>query len=98
MGIDTSDVLTVQAHYLNVTPIPAGCRRQAADVNGDGLINTSDALFIQRFYLNSGAGVAKTGKYEFTPTSRSYPSIMASETNQDYEVLVYGDVTSPFVD
>jgi len=97
-GINTQDVLTVQQHYLNVMLIPEGCRREAADVNGDGRITTSDALSIQRFLLGNPIGIGSTGKYKFTPASRSYPSIMTSQMNQDYDVFVYGDVTANFVE
>jgi hypothetical protein len=48
-GINTIDIVAVQRHFLNVTPLPPGCRLSAADVNADTAINTIDVVAIQRF-------------------------------------------------
>lgn len=96
-GINTVDVIATQRHFLTVAPIPSGCQRDAADVNGDTLITTVDVVAIQRFVLTLSSGIADVGKYEFTPTNRTYPGLVTNQNGQDYGALVFGDVASGFV-
>ena len=96
-GINTVDVLAVQRHFLFITPISAGCRLTAADVNGDAAVNTVDVIAIQRFFLSFATGTANVGKYVFSPTNRSYPALSGDQTAQNYDALVLGDVASGFV-
>ena len=97
-GISTVDVLAVQRHFLNITPIPIGCRLAAADVNADSSVTTVDVLAVQRFFLGITNGTANVGKYMFTPPIRSYPAVGDNQTGQNYDTLVFGDVASPFAD
>jgi hypothetical protein len=97
-GINGIDVLAVQRHFLNIAPLPPGCRLTAADVNGDTAINAIDVLAIQRFFLGLTTGIANTGKYQFTPASRSYSPLNGNQSGQNYDALVFGDVASPFVE
>ena len=96
-GISTVDVIAVQLHFLTRALLPAGCRRTAADVNGDTLINTTDIVAIQRFALGLPTGIANTGKYQFTPASRAYLAVVSNQTGQNYDTLVFGDVASGYV-
>jgi hypothetical protein len=96
-GINVVDVIAAQGHYLTVAIIPPGCGRDAGDVNGDGRIDTSDVVAIVRFYLGRPFGYANTGKYKFTPVSRSYPNIATDQTGQDYVALVLGDIVAAYV-
>ena len=96
-GISTVDVVATQRHFLDFVSIPPGCRLTAADVNGDNLITTTDVVAIQRFVLGLSTGIANTGKYQFSPASRSYPGIVSDQTGQNYDALVLGDVASSFV-
>jgi len=96
-GINTLDVMATQQHFLNIALLPAGCRRDAADVNGDNVINTVDAFAIQRFFIGRTFGLANVGKYQFTPASRTYPGLFSDQTAQNYDALVYGDVAPGFV-
>ena len=96
-GIDTVDVVATQRHFLDIEPLPPGCPLTAADVNGDTLITTADVVAIQRFALGLSTGIANTGKYQFSPVSRSYPGIASNQTAQNYDALVFGDVASGFV-
>jgi hypothetical protein len=97
-GIDTVDVMATQQHYLNYALIPVGCRRDAADVNGDGRVDTSDVVAIQRFFIGRPFGYANVGKYKFTPANRTYPGVVTDQTAQNYDTLVFGDVASGFVE
>jgi hypothetical protein len=97
-GIDTVDVVATQRHFLNLGTPLSGCRLTAADVNGDSAVNTIDVVAIQRFFLGSSTGIANVGKYQFIPASRNYPGVVSDQTGQNYDTLVFGDVTSPFVE
>jgi hypothetical protein len=67
-GIDTSDVVAAQRHFLRVGTTLSGCRLTAADVNGDTVVNTLDVIAIQRFFLALSTGTADVGSYQFSPT------------------------------
>jgi hypothetical protein len=95
-GINTVDVVATQRHYLGLTLLTE-CRLTAADVNGDALVNTSDVVAIQRFILGQSTGISNTGKYQFSPASRSYSGIASDQTGQNYDTLVFGDVATGFV-
>jgi hypothetical protein len=95
-GITTVDVIAVQRHFLGLTLIPPGCRLTAADVNGDNAITTVDVIAIQRFFLGFSTGTANVGKYSFNPANRAYPGISSDQTAQNYDALVFGDVSAPF--
>jgi len=97
-GINTTDVVAVQRHFLSIGTPLSGCRLTAADVNGDASINTVDVVAIQRFFLAQSTGTANVGKYQFNPVNRSYPGVVSNQTNQNYDTLVFGDVVSPFVE
>jgi hypothetical protein len=95
-GINTIDIIAVQRHFLGIILL-TGCPLAAADVNADGAINTVDVIAIQRFFLSLSTGTANTGSYQFTPTNRTYQAVTTNQTAQDYNVLIFGDVASPFV-
>jgi hypothetical protein len=95
-GIDTVDVAATQHQFFR--PSLSGCRLTAADVNGDGVINTVDVIAIQRFYLGLSTGIANVGKYQFIPTNRTYPGVVSDQTAQNYDTLIFGDVASHFAE
>ena len=97
VGINGADVLAVRQHFLNIVLLPVGCRRTAADVNGDTNINGVDVLSIQKFFLGLTSGTANVGKYQFTPVNRSYPGLVSNQTAQNYDALVFGDVAAGFI-
>lgn len=96
-GINTVDVTAARRHYLQIAFL-SGCRLTAADVNGDTAVDTSDIIAIQRFYLGLSTGIANTGKYQFAPANRAYLGMAGNQTAQDYDTVVFGDVTSPFAE
>jgi hypothetical protein len=97
-GINTIDVVATQRHFLGIVPFPAGCQQAAADVNGDSMVTTIDVIGIQRFALGLTAGLANTGQYLFDPPNRVYFSLVTSQTEENYDACVFGDVVSPFVE
>jgi hypothetical protein len=96
-GITTEDVIAIQQHILQITPLTR-CRLQAADVNGDNGVNTVDRIAVERFYLGMTTGTANVGRYRFAPANRTYPTILTDQTDQNYDTLVFGDVAPPFVE
>jgi hypothetical protein len=97
-GIDTVDAIAAQRHFLNLGAPLSGCKLTAADVNGLHGVDTTDVIAIQRFFLGLSTGIANTGKYKFSPASRSYPGLVSDQTAQNYDTLIFGDVVSPFAD
>ena len=95
-GINTVDVIGIQRHFLNIALL-TGCKLAAADVNGDNAVNTVDVIAVQRFFLFLSTGVANTGKYKFTPVSRSYSPLTTNQPGQDYSTIVFGDVSAAYV-
>jgi glucose/arabinose dehydrogenase len=96
-GIDTVDVIAVQRQFLHLGTPLAGCRLAAADVNNDTNVNTVDVVAIQRFFLGSSTGIANVGKYQFTPSTRTYSNLNINQPGQDYDTLIFGDVAAGFV-
>jgi hypothetical protein len=96
-GITTVDVIAIQRHFLNIGTPLSGCRLTAADVNNSSVVDTIDVIAVQRFFLALSTGIANTGKYQFNPVNLSYPGIVTNQTGQNYDALIFGDVTSPFV-
>jgi Carboxypeptidase regulatory-like domain len=96
-GINTLDAIAVQKHFLGSSVLPPGCRRTAANSNGDAGVDTRDVNAIQRFFLGQTGGIGHTGQYQFNPASRTYSGVISNQTGQNYDTLILGDVTSPFV-
>jgi len=97
-NINTVDVIAVQRHFLGLGTPLSGCRLTAADVDLNSSVNTVDVIAIQRFFLGLTTGIANVGNYKFTPASRSYVGLVSNQTAQNYDTLVFGDVTSSFVE
>jgi hypothetical protein len=95
-GINTTDVIAIQRQFLGVGTPLTGCRLAAADVNGSGTVTTTDVVATQRFFLGLSTGTANVGKYQFNPVSRSYTPLTTNQTGQNYDTIVFGDVTSPY--
>ena len=97
-NINTVDVIATQRHFLNLGIPLSGCRLAEADVTGINGVDTIDVIAIQRFFLGLSTGIANVGKYQFNPTSRTYPGVVSDQTAQNYDTLVFGDVASHFVE
>ena len=95
--INTVDVIATQRHVLG-TVLLSGCRLTAADVNDPpNGVNTVDVIATQAFFLARTSGFAQTGKYKFTPASRTYTGITSNQTAQNYTTVVLGDTAPAFV-
>ena len=96
-NINTVDVIGVQKQFLTGTFL-TGCKLAAADVNGDTVVNTQDVIAVQRFFSGFTNAIANVGKYKFTPVNRTYTGLVTSQTAQNYDTLVFGDVAAPFAE
>lgn len=96
-GINTVDVIAIQRHFLTLGTPLTGCRLLAADVNGVNGVNTVDVVAVQRFFLGNTTGIANSGKYQFSPLSRTYTGVLVDQTGQNYDTLIFGDVAAGFV-
>ena len=95
-GINTTDVITVQRHFLMIGPPLPACQFTAADCAPPMGITTADVIAIQRYFLALSNGIGNVGKYQFSPTSRSYTPLIADQSEQNYDTIVFGDVASPY--
>ena len=95
-GINTTDVIATQRHFLGLGTLLTGCRLTAADCAGSAGVNTQDVIAIQRFFLGLSTGIGNVGKYKFTPTSLSYAPLGSTQTAQNFTVVVFGDDAVPY--
>src|SRR5439155_10659759 len=70
-----------------------GCALTAADADKDSTVDTVDAIAIQRFFLGSNSGTAHVGEWQFNPANRPYSNLTTSQSSQNYDALVFGDIT-----
>jgi hypothetical protein len=96
-SINTTDVLTIQRHFLGLSIIPAGCRLNAADVVSDGSINTQDVIATERFFLGLTNGIGSAGQYKFLPANEILSLNDCSvSTQNNFNTYIVGDVAAPF--
>ncbi|MBS1793306.1 MAG: right-handed parallel beta-helix repeat-containing protein [Acidobacteria bacterium] len=91
-GITSNDSAIIAQYVAGLTTLNP-TQLIAADVSGSNTVTSFDAALIARYVVllpNSGS----TGTWRFTPTSRSYPSgIATNQTGQDYSAILMGEVT-----
>jgi hypothetical protein len=90
-GISTADatrILQSLAGSLTLTT----CQTTAADTSTNGSLSTADATHILNFLAgNPPVATNHTGEWRFVPASRSYVSINADQTSQNYDAILLGD-------
>jgi len=91
-AFDASLVLRGAAGLVNLTPN----QKLAADVSGDGNVTAFDAALIAQFAVGI-PNTSNVGKWIFVPASRSYPSLVADQINQNYDAILIGDVSGNWV-
>jgi len=95
-GINTTDVIAIQRHFLILGVPLSGCRLVAADCASPVGITTGDVIAAQRYFLVLTTGIGNVGRYQFSPTSRTYTPLSGNQTGQDFSAVVFGDVATPF--
>ncbi len=107
-GVDSFDVILARKHILNAAPLDSPYKLLAADVDGDGTITALDLLPIRRVVLGitnrfpSGLWRFVPSNFAFpnvlspwaAPTNRTYPSVVADLTGQDFVAIKFGDVNN----
>ncbi len=85
-----------QNHALNRVLL-TGCRLAAGEAAGPAGINTVDVLAIQAFALGRTipAQIGNVGIYVFSPASRTYAPLSTSQTAQNFNTIILGDVANP---
>ncbi len=73
VGITTLDMIAVQSHLLNRTPIADPYRLIAADVNNSGAISTMDILELRRLLLGMDPGFRFNSSWRFVASDYEFP-------------------------
>jgi hypothetical protein len=93
-GISAYDASLVLRHAAGLATL-TGNAAVAADADKSGAINSMDAFYLLQKAVDllplpfPGAGELWT----FSPASRSYPSLTANQTGQDFTGILLGDVS-----
>jgi hypothetical protein len=95
-GISTTDATRILQELTTPGTINS-CQAQAGDATNNGGLSTTDATRILQFLSNTPVAGNTTGNWRFIPPSRSYNPLTTSQTNQNYEALLIGDVTGNWV-
>jgi len=95
-GINTTDVVAIQRHFLIIGTPLSGCRLTAADCAAPAGITTADVIAVQRFFLLFTNGIGNVGKYQFSPASRAYAPLNGNQTAQNFDTVIFGDAATPF--
>ncbi|HLM59977.1 MAG TPA: hypothetical protein VK308_04185, partial [Pyrinomonadaceae bacterium] len=86
----TVDATRILQSIVGLTNLSAA-QQAAADSDSSGDLSSLDASNVLRAIVglpNTGA----VGQWRFLPASREYPSVTTSQTNQNYQAVVVGDV------
>jgi len=106
-GVNVLDVLKMQLHILNTTPLNSPYKLIAADVNGDGIISVFDVILVKRLilgydttfngklwaFVDSAASFVNPNNPFPYPSNKTYTNITASQNNQTFIGVKLGDVT-----
>lgn len=90
--ITTADALAVMLHYVHETML-TGSRLMAADVNGSLTVNGTDALLIQKRYVNQIETFPMGDVYYNLYDTVVYNNV---STDLNITVLCYGDVNGSY--
>lgn len=90
--INSFDAAKIAQHVAGVEFLDAN-QRIAADVSGNGQIQSFDAAMVAAFVVNSSYSHGLTGTWIFNPGNRSYPYIISDISNEDYSAFLMGEVS-----
>jgi hypothetical protein len=68
-------------------------QQAAANVSGLSSISSFDAALIAQWIVGIANPINQTGKWKFTPSSRSLGVVNADQTGQGFSAILMGDVT-----
>lgn len=91
-GCNATDGLLVLKHFVGMTPL-TGLQLRAADVNANGVVNSSDALLITQRYVDIiNSFTAGDWLFDSVPVTIGTTGIQT----QNLSALCYGDVNGSF--
>jgi uncharacterized delta-60 repeat protein len=90
-NITSFDAARIAQHAAGINFL-TGNQLIVADVSENGAVSSFDAGQVAR-YAVSVPGSGGTGNWIFGPASRSYPSVTANITDQNYSALLMGEVS-----
>jgi hypothetical protein len=92
-SVNAFDAACILRHAAGTAVLPTPLQA-AADVNGDGRIDTTDAALVAAFSAGrtseSGSAI---GEWRFTPDSRTFSAVTHVVTGQDFEAVIAGDAS-----
>ena len=106
-GVNVLDVLKMQLHILNTTPLNSPYKLIAADVNGDGVISVFDVILTKRLilgydttfngklwaFVDSSANFVNPNNPFPYASTKTYTNITSPQINQTFIGVKLGDVT-----
>jgi uncharacterized protein (TIGR03437 family) len=91
-GITSFDAAQIAQHVVQIITLNA-CQQAAADTSGNGQITSFDAAFIAQYVVGITNPDNKTGTWKFLPPSRAYASLNGSQTAQNFDAVLMGELT-----
>ncbi len=86
-SISSTDASLVARRSANLISLTAN-QMLAADVSNNGSVSSFDASMIARKAAGLTTSIGVAGQWKFVPASRSYPSLTADQSNQNYEAIL----------
>ena len=111
-GVDVLDVLQMQAHILNTTPLNSPYKIIAADVNGDNAVNIFDVILTKRLILGIDTSFPVNRLWAFVDSSqvfgnplnpfpynstKSFSNLASNQVNQSFYGVKLGDVNFDWI-
>lgn len=90
-SISSFDAAKIAQHVAGVSVL-TGNQLVVADVSNNGNISSFDAGEIAN-YVVAGSPIGSSGTWRFSPVTRTYASITANVTGEDYSALLMGEVS-----
>ncbi len=72
-GVTTYDLVLLQKHILNITPLNSPYKKIAADINNSGSITTYDAVLLRRLILNIDTAFTENTSWRFVTSDYTFP-------------------------
>ncbi|HLG17349.1 MAG TPA: cohesin domain-containing protein [Blastocatellia bacterium] len=91
-GISSFDAAQVAQAAAGLITL-SSCQQVAGDASNNGSLSSFDASLIAQFAAGISNPGSIAGTWKFLPPNRSYPSLSGSQTGQNFEAVLVGDVS-----
>ena len=95
-GISSFDAALVAQAAAGLITLTT-CQQTAGDASNNGSLSSFDASLIAQFAAGVSGGQSIAGTWKFTPANRTYGSLGGSQSNQNFEAVLVGDVSGNWV-